>query len=276
MSLHVEFMRHPRSSASHRNQGKGAEKQQDGSLFWWSVAIIVLFGMAVFSWIFSIYIFTHPEKPWTYRLLSRFDKVEKLTEFKEKNMPVGKTYDARGAYQQFYSWGEEQMITQNDLFRRGYLTNYREEKPVYLKGLFKVISSRPLDKKDVFPDGVVVRAVAMSDDKEFHNVQLEYILPAAPGQKAPEITEGALLPVDVSTKTSRLRGRRSYASVLNVNRVDEDTLLFSVVPLLYDTVEMAPQQALKLQPPERLNMDGVWPLTDAAAIPVQTTVAEAR
>ena len=59
------------------------EEREDniGSLFLWSVVIVVLLGLNAFSWIFCMYVFGNPEVPFNYQLLSKLDKLDPITGF---------------------------------------------------------------------------------------------------------------------------------------------------------------------------------------------------
>ena len=115
MEPRVQFMHSPRGGWS---RATSVVRRTDGGLFWWSIAITVLLGLAVFSWFFCIYVFTHPEKPFNYGLLNRFHKLEALRLFSEKDIPSGKTYAHKDMYQQFHDFSEEYLLQKNsDLHR---------------------------------------------------------------------------------------------------------------------------------------------------------------
>ena len=240
----------------------GVIKCSDGGIFWWSIGITLLIGLATFSWFFCIYAFTHPEKPFYYNLLSRFQKLEPLRAFTEKDMQPGKTYAHKDMYQTFYSLSGENLAQKNSELHRAYITNYKEERPVYLRGSFKVTHSRALTKDDVFTCGTIARAVALvEDDKEYRNVVIEYILPSLK-QPKDHLLPGDILKLDTTDQAGR--GRR-YAALLNVDRREDDGMVFTVLPLAYG--EHANPQAgvsIKAEPPGVLNMAGKWPITDEA------------
>lgn len=257
MEPRIQFMHAPRGGRS-----AAVVKRTDGGLFWWSVAITMLIGLATFSWFFCIYASTHPEKPFYYNLLTRFHKLEPLKAFSEKEMPSGKTYSHKDMYQSYYSLTGENLVQKNSDLHRAYITNYKEERPVYLRGSFKVTHSRELTKDDVFPSGTIARAVALvEDDKEYRNVEVEYILPSS-GKSKDQLLPGDILKIDTADQAGK--GRR-FASLLNVDRRHDDSMVFTVVPLAYG--ELANSQAgvsIKTEPPDKLNMAGKWPITDDA------------
>ena len=270
MEPRVQFMHAPRGGWS---RATSVVRRTDGGLFWWSIAITVLIGLAVFSWFFCIYVFTHPEKPFNYGLLNRFHKLEPLRVFSEQNAPGGKTFAHKDAYQQFYYLAGENLAQKNNELHRAYITNYRDERPIYLRGSFKVVYSRQLTTDDVFTCGTIARAVALvEDDKEYRNVTIEYILPSKMPPKE-QLLPGDILKIDTTDQTGKLR---RFASLLNVQRQQDDAMIFTVVPLAYG--EHGNAQAglsIKGEPPDLLNMKGKWPITDEA-VGAATTVAVNR
>ena len=271
MALRVEFMHAPRGGWS---RAASVVKRSDGGLFWWSIAITLLIGLATFSWFFCIYVFTHPETPFNYGLLNRFHKLEALRTFSEKDAPPGKTFAHKDMYQTFYDFTEENLKQKNTDLHRAYITNYKEERPIYVRGHFKVVHARPLTKSDVFTCGTVARAVALvEDDKEYRSVILEYILPSNTPPKD-HFLPGDILKLDTADQAGKLR---RYASLLNVKRQDDDGMVFTVVPLAYG--EHANPQAgfsIRGEPPVLLNMEGKWPITDDAVGAPAANVALSR
>jgi len=258
MPLHVEFMNAPRGSLS---RAASAVKQADGGIFWWTIAIVVLMAMAAFSWIGSIYIFTHPEKPFNNQLLAKIHRLEPIKSFNEKDRPNGKNLTPPELYQKFYPFTDDILANHNGLLHRNFLTNYksRDEKPYYVRGRFRVVQARTLTGGDVFPRGVVARAVAVNEDgKEFRNVVVEYVLTTAEAMPDAGFAPGDLLDID-----SRPNKKRLYAAVFNISRLNEDVLVFTVVPLSYGEhlLDPAEHRVLNAVPPERLNMRGNLPVT---------------
>lgn len=261
MRPHVEFMNAPRGSLSRAAQ---AVKRADGGMFWWTIGISLLMGMATFSWIFSIYVFTHPEKPFNYSFLEKVHRLEPIVQFTEKNAPPGKTYSPKDLYQKFYSLSDSNLRDNNSILRRNYITNYKTkaDRPFYVSGRFRIVHARPLNQNDLFQSGMVARAVSINeDDREYRNVIVEYVLPTEAAVRPDvEFNAGDILDID-----SRRRKRRLYSSVINVERLSEDVLVFTVIPLLYGehTVDSAKNLTLTAAPPARLNLKGLLPITSS-------------
>ncbi len=258
MPLHVEFMNAPRGSFA---RAANAVKKADGGIFWWTIAIVILVALAACSWIASIFVFTHPERPYNYKLLTRIHRLEELKQFTEKDVPKGKSLTPPELFQRFAPLTEENLVNHNYLLRRNYITNFKGqgEKPFYVRGRFKVMYARPLTEQDVVPRGLVARAVAVNEDgREYRNVIVEYVLPTEFEVAGMEFAPGDLLDID-----SRRSKTRLYGAIINIQRLNEDVLVFTVVPLMYGEhlVDPAKGRILTAVPPERLNMGAPFPLT---------------
>jgi hypothetical protein len=266
MRLHVEFMQSGRSSSPARAT---TDRQGDKSLFWWIIIITLLLGAAIASWFMSIFIFSYPERPWNYNFLRQVNKVEKLKHWKvlagsEDSVPSGKFLGPREVFQEFDRLSDEKLQAKSALLKRSYITNYssQDERPTYVKGKFRIYHVRPLTTADIFTQGLVVRAQALdiveSREEEFPNTIIEFVFPTdGPAQAAFSVND--VLAIDTTSKD-----RRSYASIINIERVAEQKLLFTVVPLVYGTYNVNKDENLQLalSPPAILNMNGKWPITE--------------
>ncbi|MCW0220445.1 MAG: hypothetical protein OJI67_19110 [Prosthecobacter sp.] len=234
--------------SEYRSYGGGSlsQKKEGGGIFWWAILITLLMGAATFCWFFSIMIFSHPEKPFNYKMLAKFKKLTPLRPYTIYTAPNGKSFGSRDILAEFYSYNAEQLGVRNDIFKRAYLKNYQHEQPMYLLGSYRVLNVRKLTDTDVFTKGWVVRA--RSSDLE--DVDLELVMPGLAKDTAPFVTG------DVFTLQ-----KRSYASTLHVQRMEEDRLCVTVVPLAYQALAKAGEEVLALTPPERLNMEAYWPIT---------------
>src|ERR1700710_597403 len=96
-----------------RSGGGNFSRKQGGSgMFWWTIIITLLLGVATFSWIFSMVVFKYPEKPFNYRLLGKLKKLEPLTAFHPLHVPNGTQIVAKDLLQ-FSSLNTEQLRVKN-------------------------------------------------------------------------------------------------------------------------------------------------------------------
>lgn len=243
--MHVRFLS---DGSEYRSYGGGSlsQKKEGGGIFWWSILITLLMGIATFCWFFSIMIFSQPEKPFHYKMLAKFNKLTPLRPYTIYTAPPGKSFAARDLLSEFYPYNLDQLNVRNDLFKRSYLKNYLHEQPVYLLGSFRVLNVRRLSDSDVFTNGWVVRG--RSSDLE--DVDVELVMPGLSKDTAP-----------FATGDNFNLQKRSYASTLHVQRMDEDRICVTVVPLAYQAAAKAGDEVLTLTPPALLNMEAYWPIT---------------
>ena len=121
----------------YRGGGSSAQLRADSGLFWWTVIITILAGLATFCWFFSIYVFAHPEKPLNYQLLTKLDKLEEVKDYSPTNVPGGPIKSPKDLYGRFYRFSPSHLEVKNDILKRSFISNYKEEKPLYLTGTFE-------------------------------------------------------------------------------------------------------------------------------------------
>lgn len=235
--------------SEYRSYGGGgfSNKKESGGIFWWTILITLLMGAATFCWFFSIMVFAHPEKPFNYRLLSKLEKVEPLRPFPPYYAPNGRFLSAKQVLTDFYAFTPEQLAVKNDLMKRAYIKNFREEDPIYVKGEFIVKNVRPLTEGDVMKQGWVVRARAV----DMEDVDVELLMPGAKSEEAP-YAEGDKL---------ELTQKSAFAAMLHVQKLKLDRISVTLVPITYQGIASGHGEPIKMEPPEVLNMDAYWPIT---------------
>ncbi len=249
------------------------EEREDniGSLFLWSVVIVVLLGLNAFSWIFCMYVFGNPEVPFNYQLLTKLDKLDPIAGFDPVTAPRGKFNAAKNLYLEYYDYSPEKLNPINGILKRLYLKNYLERDDVtFVSGSFKVESARELQPDDVFPHGVAVRLQA----EEFPAAHVDFVLPSPPGEVIPDehFRVGDIVQIQESA---------TCAAVIHVQRLEDDNICFTAVPLVKKSDFKTPAgTSLVVEPPERLNLDtGRWPISNGpelVASPVEVPEAAAE
>src|SRR5882757_7400065 len=73
----------------------GEAPRRDGSLFTCTIVILILCGVAISCWIFSFYIFGHPEKAMSYSILTKLKKLEAPKRFEITAAPRGEFLGAK-------------------------------------------------------------------------------------------------------------------------------------------------------------------------------------
>ena len=248
--LHVEFMSGSRSPYAKPAQTLPTVRRDSG-LFWWTIAIFLLLALTTASWLGSLYIFRHPEKPRNYRLLAKFQKLPELKKFTERTVPQGKFNTADDIFAKYSRLTPEEIAVQNDLFKRSYIRNYEDTPPVYVRGTYRIYKVEDLTPHQPFTSGLVVRAKST----DLPNVSIEFVFPteSLPRER---LNYGDDLMLDTN---------ESFASVLHISPLPESSLCLTVVPLTYNYFSVNPADARRytiLEPPVRLNMEAPWPVTD--------------
>ncbi|MEA3186883.1 MAG: hypothetical protein QOD99_713, partial [Chthoniobacter sp.] len=113
------------------------------NLFAWTVFILLLTGTALACWLGSFYIFGHPEKPDSYRLLNKLHKIEPPKRFEITAGPAGEFLSAQKLYDRYSSFSRLQLEAENDELMRNYINNYAATKKTvpYVIGRFNILES---------------------------------------------------------------------------------------------------------------------------------------
>ncbi len=233
----------------------GATK--DGSLFIWTVVIILLVGVAIACWIGSFYIFGHPEKPFSYQVLTKLKKLDPPKRFELTGAPRGEFLRASQIAERFGKMTPRQLANTSEVLLRNYLRNYKltQDLVPYLVGTFNILDSFELTGTDFFPSGVV----ALAQSKDTPGVLLEQIFPAEP-QVIPALHRTLLTGLDID-----LKRENELAAIINVARLDDGRLKVTAVSILYPSYESTTASGtFSLDPPTKLEVAAGRPVLTAA------------
>ncbi len=233
-----------------RGYGGGSfAKSGDGSsLFWWTILITLMMGVATFCWFFSIMVFQHPEKPLNYKVLVKLHKLPVIRKFSVYTVPDGSAKSPRELMSAYYAYSPEQLRVANDILKRAYIRNYdKQDPPVYLTGKFLAMEVRPLEKSDVMQAGWVVRARAV----DLEDVDVEILMPGLESSEAPfEVGESITLDK-----------RSTFGALVHVEKLNDERVCGTVVPLVYAGFKSTGGEALTMVPPVFLNLEAGWPVS---------------
>ncbi|MBE7495246.1 MAG: hypothetical protein HS117_09885 [Verrucomicrobiaceae bacterium] len=254
--MHVRFLS---DGNEYRSYGGGnfSKNKDTGGVFWWTILITFLMGVATFCWFFSIMVFSHPEKPFNYRILAKFDKLDPLRKYSSYTVPGGKFLPSRDLLAEFFAFSHEQLAVKNDMLKRAYIRNYKQEQPIYVTGEYEVLHVRPLTDEDVVTSGWVTRARST----ELEDVEVEIVMPGMKGAD----------PYQVGDRI-KLDQKNTFAAALHVQKFDHDRVCVTLMPLTYEGLAGKEGKSFKMTPPEKLNMQAYWPISrepDAEKVAVQ-------
>lgn len=244
------------SRVSDLSYGDDGPPRKEGSLFLWTVAILLLIGFAIGCWIFSFYIFGHPEKPLSYSILTKLKKLDDPKKFEITAAPQGEFLTANQLWERYNQMSNRELDRASEVLLRNYLRNYKltRDKVPYVVGAFNILDSNELTKNDLFPSGVVALAVSTKTPQ----VLLEQIF-TADGRVIPVLHR--MLITGLNLQLDRIR---DLSAVVNVKRLADGRLQFTAVPILYgDYAASTGSGTFSLEPPKDLNM--------AAGLPVFKT-----
>jgi len=232
--------------------------EQDG-LFVWTVFIVFLAGFAVLCWVGSFYVFGHPEKAFSYRLLRKLGKIDEPKRFELTSAPRGKFLDANELFERYGSVSAGALAAENDKLLRNYISNYYQTKlPVsYAIGPFHIMGAFRLGPGNFFTEGVVALAESTDNPK----VLLELVFPAAP-ENTVDLERMLMTGLDI-----KLVKTLDLTAVLNARVMTDGRLILTVVPLLYGNYTSSSSNGtFSLSPPEQLNVDAGLPVLNQAAV----------
>ncbi|HEX4086520.1 MAG TPA: hypothetical protein VHY22_16520 [Chthoniobacteraceae bacterium] len=222
-------------------------------LFLWTVFILLLTGFAMACWLGSFYIFGHPENARSYKILLKLHKLDPPKRFELTAAPPGEFLTAQKLFERYNTYPPLKLQAENDELLRMYINNYQSTKKLvpYIIGRFTIVSARPLTPADIFPSGVV--AVAQSAD--YPQVLLEHVYTAAAAD-VPALQ--AMLKTGLDVKLARTL---DLAAVVHIQRLENGSLQFTAVPLLYGSYAVKQGEGtFSLQPPPALNLVAGLPI----------------
>jgi len=229
------------------------------NLFLWTVFILLLLGFAMACWLGSFYIFGHPEKIQSYNILRRLHKLEPPKRFEITAGPPGEFLTAQKLFERYNSYPPLKLQAENDELLRMYISNYQNTKKLvpYIVGRFTILNSHELRPSDVFPSGVA--AVAQAAD--FPQVLLEHVY-TSDIKDVPALK--TMLKTGLDVKLARTL---DLAAIIHIERLENGSLQFTAVPLLYGSYALKQGAGtFSLQPPPGINLVAGLPIIRGPAL----------
>jgi hypothetical protein len=226
---------------------------ENDNLFGWTIFILLLCGFALVCWIGTFYVFSHPEEPFAYQILTKLKKLDPPRRFELTAAPGGEFLGGDKLIERFGTLTASQLNDQSNDLLRAYLRNYDHQtaKVPYVTGKFTILDAYPLNENRFFNSGVVV--IAQSVDTP--TIYLEHVFPAA--------KEHLASMQHILTTGLGIELRRSYdlSAVIHVSSIGSGRLLFTCLPLLYGPYGTTQNgSGFQLDPPKLLNTKAGLPL----------------
>src|SRR6266700_3719356 len=221
--------------------------------FAWTVAILLLTGVAFAAWLGSFYIFDQPERPESYRILQRLHKIEPPKRFELTAATAGEFLNASQLYERYVGMGAAELTKTNAELLRNYIRNYQQVRGLvsYVVGRYTIIAVRELGPEDVFPSGMAALTAAVDSGE----VLMEHVYPAKP-EALPLMKQTLTVGLEV-----KLERTHDISAVIHAERLVDGRILVTAVPLLYGSYTVTRGLGtFRLEPPLILNLAGGWPL----------------
>jgi hypothetical protein len=257
-----DFYTRPSTSGRRRSSrnaygDREAKPHNTGSLFAWTIFILLLVGLVAVCWMGTLYIFGHPEQPLGYTMLRKFKKLEAPKRFIETAAPRGEFLDAKMLLARYNTMTPRQLQKESDELLRNYIRNYEgmRARVPYVIGRFTILDTYELTKNDFFTSGVA----AVAQDAEVPQVVLEQVFPADP-RSTPILYRTLLTGTEIPLQRSQ-----DLAPIIHVERLPDGRLKFTTVPIQYPNYSATQGPGgFALEPPATLNVQAGLPIFSTA------------
>jgi hypothetical protein len=229
------------------------------NLFLWTVFILLLMGFAMACWLGSFYIFGHPENVESYKILQKLHKLDPPKRFELTAAPPGEFLTAQKLFERYNTFPPLKLQAENDELLRMYINNYQNTKKLvpYIIGRFTILDSHELTPGDLFRSGVA----ALAQSADYPQVLLEHVY-TADAKDVPALR--AMLKTGLDVKLARTL---DLAAVIHVQRLENGSLQFTAVPLLYGSYALKQGAGtFGLQPPPGINLVAGLPIIRGPAL----------
>jgi hypothetical protein len=225
--------------------------------FAWTVAILLLTGLALAAWLGTFYIFNQPERPDSYRILQRLHKIEAPKRFELTAAPAGEFLNPQQLYERYSEMGNAELARTNAELARNYIRNYQQVRGLvpYVVGRYKIVAARELGPGDVFTSGMVALTNAVDNGE----LLMEHLYLANP-EALPLMQQTLNVGLEIKLERSH-----DISSVLHAERLADGRMMITAVPLLYGSYTVTRGLGtFRLEPPLSLNLAAGWPLFKAS------------
>lgn len=234
--------------------------------FWWFLVNVSAFCFAIISWIGCLHIFDHIEQPRNYEILRKLKRLPELKHRDGKDLPPGgNTLYPSELYSRYHNLDAASLSNLNQLLFKSFLTNFKKTNLLnFASGQYQVISFRPLNANDTFPDGWMIQLQALvKQDPEVpatpYPVVLEYLLTTQQKQS---------LNIKVGEQIS-LQKLPHSAAIIHISKKTqnhESILYLTTTPLVHGRIQLSPENVFELSPPKTLNPRHGLPINHSAEL----------
>jgi len=233
--------------------------RRKANLFGWTIAILLLIGVAFAAWLGTFYIFGQPERPDSYRILQRLHKIEQPKRFQLTAAPAGEFLNGKQLHDRYGAMRPAELAKANAELARNYIRNFQQVRGQvpYVLGRYTVMDASELTPNDIFTTGMVALTSAM----DYGELLMEHVYPAD-AQAVPLMKQTLAPGLEIKLERSH-----DLSAVIHAERLADGRVLITAVPLLYGTYTVTQGRGtFSLEPPFDLNLKAGWPLFKAGTL----------
>src|SRR5438094_2818960 len=193
--------------------------------FAWTVAILLLTGLAFAAWLGSFYIFGQPERPESYRILKKLHKIEPSKRFELTAAPAGEFLTGKQLYDRYIAMSPTELGKTNAELARNYIRNFQSVRGLvpYVVGRFDIMEARELTPNDVFTSGMI----ALTNAIDHGETLMEHVYPSDP-QALPLMKQTLVTGLEVKFERTH-----DLSAVIHAERLSDGRIMITAMPLLY-------------------------------------------
>ncbi len=242
--------------------------RRKSNLFGWSIAILLLTGAAFAAWLGSFYIFGQPERPESYRILKKLDKIDPTKRFALTAAPPGEFLSSKQLYDRYIAMSPTELAKTNATLARNYIRNFQRVHGLvpYVVGRFHIMEARELTPNDVFTSGMI----ALTGAVDHGETLLEHVYPSDP------VALPLMRQMLVTGLEIKLERTHDLSAMIHAERLSDGRIMITAMPLLYGSYTvMRGAGTFTLEPPLEMNLKAGWPLfKDSARVAAETRYRE--
>jgi hypothetical protein len=224
------------------------------NFFAWTIAILLLSGMAMAAWLGSFYVIGQPERPESYRLLQKLHKIDPPKRFALTSGPAGEFLSPKQLFARYQAMRPTELARKDAELTRNFIRNFQQVHGLvtYVVGRFNIVDARELTGNDVFTTGVV----ALTRAVEQPELLMEHVFTTADEHTASLLKESLVTGMDMNLERSH-----DLSAVIHVERLPDGRMQITAIPLLYGSYAVTRGAGtFSLEPPIDLNLGAGWPL----------------
>ncbi len=224
------------------------------NFFAWTIAILLLSGVALAAWLGSFYIIGQPERPESYRILQKLHKIDSPKRFALTAAPAGEFLNPKQLFARYQAMGPAELERKDAELARNFIRNFQQVHGLvtYVVGRFNIVDARELTQNDVFTAGAVALARAVDQPE----LLMEHVFTTADEHNAKLLKERLVVGLDINFERSH-----DLSAVIHAERLPDGQVQITAIPLLYGSYAVTRGAGtFSLEPPADLNLAVGWPL----------------